>query len=84
MPEEITKYAVGAGTPADAIPALLGALLDQTGMTPFPTNLSEAQLAAAQLGMRYGYARVYSYVYYVILPFVVVAGVGEFDSCLGS
>jgi hypothetical protein len=67
MPAKIAEYALAAGVPADQIANVVGAVASANGAPVSIPGLTDAQIAAAQLGRLWGFSKAYSYVYWTIL-----------------
>lgn len=77
VPEKIAEYALAAGVPASSLPDLIGAILGQTASAGVP-GLTMEQVAAGQRGALVGFAASFPYVWYTIMPVVIIAIVGEY------
>jgi hypothetical protein len=76
VPEKIAEHALTAGVPASSLPDLIGAILGQTASAGVP-GLTAEQVGAGQMGALAGYAASFPFVWYTIMPVVVIAIVGE-------
>ena len=73
----IASYASSAGVSAGDLQRVVDAVAGASGQPVILPGISDAQIAAAQDGRLEAYAQSYQYIFFSIIPWTVVAAIGE-------
>ncbi|RDW74226.1 hypothetical protein BP5796_07668 [Coleophoma crateriformis] len=78
LPEYVMRYASGAGLPASSLANFTTAYLSSPTMAQNITGVTPEIFAAASLGSRWAYSEALKMVWYISIPFGVLATIASF------